>query len=475
MKREHWTAGLLTLLLLPLSAWAQGALLVVENAHHLEALATGPDGIWFAVGSKAPRQPYTGSPVEFADVRAGQRTAAGTAVVGLWREDGIALLKALPADAAQGSDRAYGINAISAEKEGAVLTGGVNLPKQPVGRFFIARMDTKGNVRVLVHGGPAGVALATHGDATYVDRNADAPDRHPNPELARQQAWSKTLRVDGVPGFGAPVPFSWTPGRGLVASGQGVWGAALFSGRVRADGLTVQSPSMSELPVRVEEGLPPFVAARMRSALAKQPTPPLGAALLVHVDPDGRLQWLKTVAPASVVLDSGGGMSPARVMGLPFVALDSAGNAYLFGRYEQGVQSDGRRLEVPLDDVAPGEHCYLASWDAGGHLRWLRDVPHCGANPIGLGVDGDRLVAVTETTILRFDLEHGDLLASSPLPAPKTGHSVTLHWSQASVAHGVLALGGVFRGEAELLGRQLNEPGVSVVIARLPLEAMSHE
>ena len=457
-------------------AWPQGSLLVVENAQDLEALAEGPDGIWFAVEPKAPRQPSAESPPEFAVVRAGQRTAVGTAVVGLWTRKDVALLQPLPGDVALVRDgAAYGVTAISAEKGRAVLTGGVNLPKRPVGRFFIGRIDMKGASQVAENDGPAGVALATHGDATYVARNAGAPNHYPNPALARQQAWSKRVYADGAPGLGKPASFSWTLGRGIVANKGGVWGAALFSGRARIDELSVESPRMSELPVRVEGGLPPFVVAQVRAALAKQPTPPLGAALLVHLDADGRVQWMKTLAPANVVLDSAGGMSPAQVMAWPFVAVDPAGNAYLFGRYRHGVQADGRRLEVPLDDDAPDEHCYLASWDNGGHLRWLRDVPRCDSNPIGLGTDGDRLVAVTEATILWFSLKHGGLLASAPLPAPKVEHSVTLHWREASVGHGELAVGGVFRGEADLLGRHLNQAGASVVIARLPLEVKSHE
>jgi hypothetical protein len=228
---------------------------------------------------------------------------------------------------------------------------------------------------------------------------------------------------------------------------------------------------MSALPVRLEGGLPPALARQNRAMLKHSPLPPLGAALLAHLDSRGQVRWLRTVAPASVVFDSAGGVDPATVEGMPLLTLDAAGNAYLFGHYRHAVAADEQRLEIGADDDMPDAHCYLASWNEAGALRWLRDIPGCDGKAIGLGVDGGRVVAITEHRALLHDAHSGRPLRHLALPAVQHARGgPSLHWTHAIPFAGRLVVGGVFRGKGELLGHELKAAQPTVVLATLSLD-----
>ncbi|RMG56546.1 MAG: hypothetical protein D6717_06570 [Gammaproteobacteria bacterium] len=401
---------------------------------------------------------------------AAKRSAAGTAVVGLWRHGRVPLLSALQDDVAKGGDRAYGISAMVAERGGVWITGGANLPNHPVARYFLARLGIDGSQRIKLDAGSQGIAMAGHDRAIYVARNANVPGHTPYPRLERVGAWSQDVLVTTPGPIHGQASFSWTPGQGVAAGPAGVWAVALFSGQLRIDGHSASSPGLSELHVQARGGLPPSLVEQIRSMLKRQPGPPLGAALLMHLDADGHGRWLRTLTPATVVIDAAGGVAPASVEGFPLLTVDAAGNAYLFGRYQYGVATSGQRLETGVDDEMPDAHCYLASWNEAGDLRWLRDIPRCDGRPIGLGLDGSRVVAITEQVILLHDGENGRPLTRLSLPAlEKTRGTVTLHWTHAIPFDEQLVLGGIFRGKGALLGHELETEQPSVILATVAL------
>ncbi|ROR34432.1 hypothetical protein [Inmirania thermothiophila] len=460
------------LLALALGLWAvaapaaEGRLLVVRPARALAALAPSPSGVWFAVVPPEPWQPHAEAPPVFIPVEAGGRKAAGSVVIGHWGRRGVDRLAALPGDLALGGRRAYGVSGMAADGGTVWLTGPLVLPERPIGRYFLAHLDAAGGTEVAVDAGPAAVAVAARAGTVYVARNPEPGTPVPVAALARHGGWTARLPVAGTAPF-----FSWTPGPGIAAAAGGVLAAARFHGSVRVAGAEARSPAPGEMPILGT--LPPPALEALRRLLASGSLPPLPAALVVHLDAGGRLRWLDTVTPDAVRVGGtagGGGMDPARIDGFPVLAADGAGRAYLVGRYVHAVRSGDRRIVVE-EAAADETHCFAASWEPDGSLRWLRDVPGCRGEVIGLAAGGGRLVAVTAQEALALDAGTGTLRGRRPLPrARRTDRPPELRWTAAAVAGGRLLLGGTFRGKAELLGQRLDEPRTVAVVAELPLE-----
>ncbi len=462
---------LLWMLLAVPAAFAENSrLLVVHEARSLAALAAAGDEVWFAVVPPEAWQPRSEAPPVFTPVRAEGHRAAGSVVTGLWTRKGLKWLGTLPGEVARGGRRAYGVSDILLQGGGAWVTGPLNVPERPIGRYYLARLDARGRARIMAEdGGPAAVALAAAPQRPCVARNPEPGSPTPVARLACPGRWSKTFRVTGPGAF-----FSWTPGHGLAPANGGVWAVARLQGTVRVDDAEARSPTLGELPFLADDGggIPPASLAPLRQLLDTRPMPPLGAVLVLRVDARGRLASLATLAPDAIrvgVTTGDMGMDPARIDGYPLIASDGTGRAFVFGRYEHAVRAGGKRI-VTGDAGASGTHCFMASWDATGALRWLRDIPRCTGDVIGLVAGGERLIAVTAHERLLLDPGTGAVQARMALPGPRqVRRPPDFRWVAADVAGNRLVLGGIFRGDAELLGRRLNEKRTSVVIAQLPL------
>lgn len=444
---------------------AETALLVVQGAKEITALEATSRGAWFAVVPPEAWQPWESAPPVWTPVRAGGRSAVGSTLVGHWTDTGVDVLRPLPGDVAQGGEKAFRVTDLAVEDAHAWLTGPLEIAKKPIGRFFLARVDAAGHAHVDVDLGPAAVDVAGAQGVRYVARNPEPGRPHPVAALERPGHWRRPLETMGRNAF-----FSWTPGRGLVATAAGLWAVARFQGGVEVDGDVVHSPGLADLPLVGH--LPPPVMEQLRQVMRKTPMPPLPAVLLLHLDPGGRVRWLTTVVPDALQLggSAGPGVDPARIDGFPLLAVDADDDVYVFGRYVHAVRTGERHLAS--GDAAGGSdaHCFLASWDAQGGVRWLRDVPRCEGEPIGLSITRGRLVAVTGHQVRVYDLQQGALIMHQPLPRIRKAHGVpVMHWTQASVHDGWLVLGGVFRGDAELLGHRLRADHTSVVLARIAL------
>ncbi len=456
------------------AAEAGGRLLVVERGTVLTALAADGEAVWFAVVPPPPIQANPQTPPVFIPVRADGHSAAGSVVLGLWTPKGVKWLTPLPADLARGGRRAYAVSDILPEGGSAWVTGPVNRPARPIGRYYLARVGRQGRARIVEEdAGPAALALAAAPARPYVARNPEPGAPAPVARIAWPGRWAKAFAVAG-PG----AAFSWTPGHGLASAPDGVWGVAHFRGRVRVDGTEVRSPALKGLPFHAgpDGGLPPAALEALRQMLQTQPMPGLTAALVVRLDAHGKLLSLTTLAPDALhvgVSTGAQGMDPAWIEVTPLLATDPSGRAFVFGRYRHAVRAGRARL-VADEAVEAGEHCFLASWEAAGELRWLRDVPGCTAAPIGLVAEPGRLVAVTQHRALVLDPETGAVRRRVALPGPERARRPpALRWTAADVAGGRLVLGGTFRGDAELLGRRLDLPRTGAVLAVVPLDSAS--
>jgi len=447
-------------------------LLVIHEGKAVQALAAAGDAIWFAVQPPQARQPNPEAPPVFPPVRAEGHRAAGSVVAGLWIRNGLKWLATLPGEVARGGQRAYGISDILPEPGGAWMTGSMNVPEKPIGRYYLARFDRDGRAGIEAEDlGPAAVALAAAPQRPHVARNPEAGTPQPVAQLSHPGHWSKRFHVTRPGAY-----FSWTPGYGLAsAGGDGVWAVAHFRGTVRVDNTEVRSPALGDLPFLGDEDgtLPPAALAPLRQMLQTQPMPQVGAVMVVRIDGKGRLITVTTLAPDALRVGATtgeNGMDPAWIDVAPLIASSPSGRAYVFGRYRHAIRAGAERL-VTATAGETDTHCFIASWQTAGNLRWLRDIDDCTGKPIGLVADADRLVAVTAHTALRIDPETGAVRARVSLPGPQQARRPpVLYWTAADVAGDWLVLGGTFRGEANLLGQRLDEKQTSVVIARVPLD-----
>jgi len=469
-------AALLVLWMLSAVAAAadgSGRLLVIHEGKAVAALAADGEAVWFAVVPPPPLHTHAQAPPAFIPVRADGRSAAGTVVLGLWTPKGVRWLTALPADMARGGDSAYAVMDILPQRGGLWVTGGANRPEQPIGRYYLARVDARGRARIVdADGGPAAFALAAAGKRPYVARDRTDDAKASVARLAWPGRWATAITVTGPRRF-----FSWTAGHGLAAAADGVWGVAHFVGTVRVGDAVTRSPALEELPFHAgpDGGLPPLVLRTLRQMLRAQLMPPVGAGLVVRLDARGRLVSLTTLAPDALhvgVSTGDQGLDPAWIDPTPLLATDPSGRAFLFGRYRHAIRAGEVRLVADEAAEAGDHHCFLASWEAGGALRWLRDVPRCTGSPVALVAERGRVVAVTGHAALVLDPETGAVRSRRALPRlARTRGTSDFGWTAADVAGDRLVLGGIFRGDAELLGRRLELRRTGAVLAIVPLDA----
>ncbi len=456
------------------AAEAGGRLLVVERGTVLTALAADGEAVWFAVVPPPPIQANPETPPVFIPVRADGRSATGTAVLGLWTPGGAAWLTPLPGDLAQGGRNAYAISDIVPQNGGAWATGPVNRPERPIGRYYLARVDRRGTARIAeADDGTAALALAAAKDWPYVARGAERSGQASAARIAWPGRWARDFVLAG-PG----ASFQWTPGHGLAPAPDGVWGVAHFRGTVRVDGVSARSPALKDLPFHAgpDGGLPPAALEGLRQMLRAQPMPGLTAALVVRLGAQGKLLSLTTLAPDALhvgVSTGAQGMDPAWIEVMPLLATDPSGRAFVFGRYRHAIRAGQTRLVADETSETDG-HCFLASWEAAGELRWLREVPRCTGAPIGLAAEAGRVVAVTAHRALILDPETGAVRRRLALPRPeRTRGPPDFRWTKADASGDRLVLGGVFRGDAELLGRRVALRHTGVVLAVVPLDSAS--
>ena len=237
------------------AAEAGGRLLVVERATALTALAADGEAVWFAVVPPPPIQANPEAPPVFIPVRADGRSATGTAVLGLWTPKGVKWLTPLPGDVAQGGRNAYAISDIVPQDGGAWVTGPVNRPERPIGRYYLARVDRRGTARIAeADDGTAALALAPAKEWPYVARGAERSGQASAARITWPGRWARDFVLAGTGGS-----FEWTPGHGLAPAPDGVWGVAHFRGTVRVGGASARSPALKDLPFHAgpDGGLPP--------------------------------------------------------------------------------------------------------------------------------------------------------------------------------------------------------------------------
>lgn len=447
------------------------ALLVLENVARLDALACDGQTLAFAVAPPPPRQP-AGAPPRFVAVTAGAARQAASLVLGLWRGgDEPAWLGALPDDATHGGHSVYAAAALAFQHDSLWALGGRNSDNEPIGRFWLARIDaaTGKIVDLRRDRGPAGDSLATGGATLYFTRmapRAGASGADGTAHLERLDGWQLPIRTG--PGNAAPAvialsQFFWQR-HGLAAADAGVWAVGTFSGRVGIGDRTLDSPRPGELPLTGT--FPPGMRESVERMFRSQPLPPLAALAILHASSEGRLRWVASVAPAEARFGGAGGLDLARVEGGPLL-IDARGHSYLLGRYHLAIRSGDLRL-ARVGEERDG--CFLATWDADGRPRWLRDLPCDGSELLTLARHGEELVAVNAHQILRLSARTGELRSQQALPAGEVRQGPGLRWQQACVAGGRLYLGGVASGEVSLAGRRLGTPGSDAVLLALPLQ-----
>ena len=467
-------AALMTIcaVLSPIATSADGArLLVLHDGKAVQALAAAGDKTWFAVQPPPAWQPHPDTPPVFPPVHADGHHAGGSVVMGLWTRKGLKWLATLPGELAMGGRRVYGISDILPESDSAWVTGPMNLPERPIGRFYLARFDQAGRAGIEAEDdGSAAVALAAAPKRPCVARNPETGSPTPMGRIACPGGWSSAFRVTGPGAF-----LSWTSGQGLAPAGDdGVWAVAYFRGTVRVDNVEVRSPVMRDLPFLGDEdgGLPQAALAPLLQMLQTQPMPPLGAVMVVRLDGKGHPVAVTRLAPDAIRVGAATGetgMNPAVIDAQPLLDSDPAGRAFVFGRYEHAIRAGEQRI-VTASGSESDTHCFIASWQSAGDLRWLRNIDDCTGQLIGLVADSGRIVAVTSHDALWLDPETGIVQARMALPrARRSTRPPHLRWTAADVAGDELVLGGTFRGAAEVLGQRLDEKQTSVIIARLPL------